>query len=46
METLSGVSTGTEDPFDALLSGLGGQALQPHQDTIIREAEGLIKKLA
>jgi acetoin utilization deacetylase AcuC-like enzyme len=45
MEELSGISTGTEDPFEALLSGLGYQALQPHQDAIIKEAEGLLAKL-
>ncbi len=45
METLSGISTGTEDPFDALLSGLGGQSLQPHQDARITEAEGLLNTL-
>jgi acetoin utilization deacetylase AcuC-like enzyme len=45
METLSGISTGVEDPFDPLLSGLGGQDLQPHQDALISEAEGLLDKL-
>lgn len=45
METLSGIDTGTEDPFNALLSGLGGQALQTHQDAVIKQAEGLLDKL-
>ena len=45
METLSGISTGVDDPFDPLLSGLGGQDLQPHQDALIKEAEGLLEKL-
>jgi acetoin utilization deacetylase AcuC-like enzyme len=46
METLSGISTDTEDPFDALLGGLGGQSLQPHQDAVIKQAEELISKLS
>ena len=46
METLSGISTGVEDPFDPLLSGLGGQSLQPHQDALISDAEKLIDRLA
>jgi hypothetical protein len=45
LETLSGISTGVEDPFDPLLSGLGGQSLQAHQDALIKEAEGLLGKL-
>jgi acetoin utilization deacetylase AcuC-like enzyme len=45
METLSGISTATVDPFDAVLGGLGGQSLQPHQDAVIKQAEGLINKL-
>ena len=45
METLSGISTGVEDPFDPLLGGLGGQDLQPHQDALIKEAEGLLSEL-
>ncbi|MFT7460420.1 MAG: acetoin utilization deacetylase AcuC-like enzyme [Planctomycetota bacterium] len=45
METLSGIATGTEDPFEPMLAGLGGQALQPHQDALIKEAEGLLGKL-
>ena len=46
METLSGISTGVEDPFDPLLSGLGGQDLQPHQDARITECEGLLNRLS
>jgi acetoin utilization deacetylase AcuC-like enzyme len=45
METLSGISTGVEDPFDPLLSGLGGQSLQPHQDVLIKDAEGLLNRI-
>ena len=45
METLSGISTGVEDPFDELLSNLGGQTLQPHQDALIKKAEELVKNI-
>jgi acetoin utilization deacetylase AcuC-like enzyme len=46
MEELSGIRTGVVDPFQALLSGLGMQALQPHQDAVIREAEKLVAKIS
>ncbi len=46
METLSGINTASEDPFEALLNGLGGQSLQSHQDAVIKQAEALITKLA
>ena len=46
VETLSGVSTGTVDPFDELFGGLGGQSLQPHQEAVIKQAEGLINRLS
>ena len=45
METLSGISTGIEDPFSPLLDGLGGQALQPHQSGVIKQAERLLPKI-
>lgn len=45
MEELSGIRTVVEDPFQELLGGLGMQALQPHQETVIREAEKLVKNL-
>ena len=44
METLSGIRTKVTDPFDEYVSGFGGQDLQPHQETIIEEARGLLKK--
>jgi acetoin utilization deacetylase AcuC-like enzyme len=43
MEELSGISTGVEDPFAPMLDGLGGQALQPHQDAVIKQAEALVR---
>lgn len=42
METLSGISTGIEDPFLEMHCGLGGQTLQPHQDALIKKAIELI----
>ncbi|WP_321393658.1 class II histone deacetylase [Emcibacter sp.] len=45
MEALSGIKTEVEDPFMALLEGLGGQELQPHQDEVIRAAETLLERL-
>jgi acetoin utilization deacetylase AcuC-like enzyme len=45
MEELSGIRTGVVDPFHELLNGLGYQALQPHQDAVIRQAEALVAKL-
>jgi len=45
MEELSGIDTGTEDPFLHMHAGLGGQELQPHQGAAIAEAEKLLEKL-
>ncbi|WP_232059246.1 class II histone deacetylase [Kineobactrum salinum] len=46
METLSGITTGTADPFLEMAAALGGQELQPHQDEAISQAEQLLAKLA
>jgi acetoin utilization deacetylase AcuC-like enzyme len=45
METLSGLDMGVADPFAGLLDGLGGQALQPHQDALIEQAKLLLKNI-
>ncbi|MDJ0926880.1 MAG: class II histone deacetylase [Gammaproteobacteria bacterium] len=45
IEALSGVDSGVEDPFDPLLSVMGQQELQPHQDALIRQAEELLDRL-
>jgi acetoin utilization deacetylase AcuC-like enzyme len=45
METLSGLDMGVADPFAELLNKLGGQALQPHQDALIEQAEALLKNI-
>lgn len=39
MEELSGIATGVVDPFLDFFASMGGQALQPHQDAAIRDAE-------
>ena len=33
LEQLSGIQTDVEDPFSEFLGVLGGQSLQPHQDS-------------
>jgi len=45
MEELMGESSGVDDPFLEIMSGLGGQELQPHQDEVIRRAESLLANL-
>jgi len=45
MEELMGDSSGVDDPFLEIMSGLGGQELQPHQDEVIRRAESLLANL-
>jgi len=45
METLSGVRTEIDDPFQPLLGGLGGQALQPHQAEVIDAAAELVARI-
>jgi len=42
MEELSGISTGVVDPFQAIFEGMGQQELQPHQNEVIRIAEGMV----
>jgi len=42
IETLSGISTGTEDPWMMIMSGLGQQELQPHQNAAIERAAELV----
>lgn len=45
VETLSGIRSGVEDPFQPIMAGLGGQALQPHQAAVIQEAAALVAKI-
>lgn len=45
MEELSGIRTGTEDPFLPMHAGLGGQDLQPHQAAEIDAAAELLDRV-
>jgi len=42
LEELSGIRTGVVDPFQVVFESLGQQELQPHQDAVIKVAEGLV----
>jgi acetoin utilization deacetylase AcuC-like enzyme len=46
VEELSGVAGTIADPFLEIFEGLGGQALQPHQDAAIAAAEANLARLA
>ncbi|GIS91590.1 MAG: hypothetical protein CM1200mP20_16310 [Pseudomonadota bacterium] len=43
LEELSGIKTDIDDPLLEVFESIGGQALQPHQDAVIEEAETLLK---
>lgn len=45
IETMAGKDLGVEDPFQNIIGRLGQQELQPHQDSLIKEAEDLLLKL-
>ena len=45
IETLADENMGIQDPFQRIIGNLGQQELQPHQDSLIKEAESLIKKI-
>jgi acetoin utilization deacetylase AcuC-like enzyme len=45
IETLADENMGIKDPFQRIIGNLGQQELQPHQDSLIKEAESLIKKI-
>ncbi len=45
IEELSGIKTEVDDPFEPIVSALGGQELQPHQEAVIDQAAGLLTKL-
>jgi acetoin utilization deacetylase AcuC-like enzyme len=45
MEALSGESSGIEDPFLAIHSGMGGQTLNAHQEAYIDAAELILETL-
>lgn len=43
LETLSGTSSGVQDPTEPLIAGMGGQDLQPHQSDLVSLAAQNIK---
>ncbi len=45
IEALSGIDSGTEDPFLEMAQALGGQELQPHQLVEIEAAAQLLENL-
>jgi acetoin utilization deacetylase AcuC-like enzyme len=45
IETLCGVKSDMEDPFQPILAGLAGQELQAHQNEVIVRAERLLDEL-
>ena len=45
IETLAEENTGIKDPFQRIIGNLGQQELQPHQDSLIKEAEELLQKI-
>ena len=45
IETLAEVDVGLVDPFQAIFENLGQQELQPHQDTLVSQAEKLLEAL-
>jgi acetoin utilization deacetylase AcuC-like enzyme len=45
VEELSGLSSGIDDPFLEIFSGIGGQELQPHQEEAIAAAEANVARL-
>jgi hypothetical protein len=46
VEELSGISSGVEDPFLAIVEGWAGQELQPHQDAAIARAAAGVGRVA
>ena len=46
IEALSGESSGIEDPFLEIHSGMGGQALNDHQEAYIDAAQSTLERLS
>lgn len=46
IETLSGIKSSLDDPFEPLLSGLAGQEVQPHQKAVIEQAKSLLSQIS
>jgi acetoin utilization deacetylase AcuC-like enzyme len=45
LEAMSGIRTAVDDPYLPIFSGMGGQALQPHQKSVIDAAAALAAKV-
>ena len=45
IETLANENMGIVDPFQRIIGNLGQQELQPHQDSLIKEVEKLLKNI-
>lgn len=45
IEELSGIHTGTVDPFLEMVQGFAYQELQPHQEAVINKAAALVREL-
>lgn len=45
LEELADSRTGLEDPLLGLLGGMAGQAIQPHQEEVVSQAEALLDDL-
>ena len=45
IETLAKENMGIVDPFQRIIGNLGQQELQPHQDSLIKEVEKLLKNI-
>lgn len=46
IEELCDANDRIEDPYEAILAGMGGHQLYPHQEAVIRQAEDLAAKIA
>jgi len=46
IEQLSGIDTGVADPCLLEIQSYGQQALQPHQEEVVRKAEDTVARLA
>ncbi|KAG1671192.1 hypothetical protein FOA52_010128 [Chlamydomonas sp. UWO 241] len=45
IEALSGINSGLSDPMVDEINGYGYQSLQPHQDAVLVQAEGVVARL-
>jgi acetoin utilization deacetylase AcuC-like enzyme len=45
IEQLAGIESGMADPFQRIIESYPCQDLQPHQDTVLRQAERLVERL-